>query len=67
MQAGALEDNEEDDIAAVNGEANDGVVRVMVDSGAARSVPKRKLDKKPKLAAANGTRIEAHGEAIFEF
>ena len=64
-----------EDIAAVNDDANDGVVRVTVDSGAARSVwPRRKkgvlrreLDKKPKLAAANGTKIEVHGEAVLEF
>ena len=46
-----------------------------VDSGAARSVwPRekkgvwrRKMTKKPKLAAANGTKIEVFGEAVLEF
>ena len=64
---GAVDDDEEEDIAAVSDGANDGVVRVTVDSGAARSVwprringvLRRKLDKKPKLAAANGMQIEA--------
>ena len=28
---------------------------------------KRKLDKKPKLAAASGTQIEVYGEAVSEF
>ena len=28
---------------------------------------RRKLDKKPKLAAANGTKIEVYGEAVLEF
>ena len=42
LQVGAVDDNEEADIAAVSDEANDGVVRVTVDSGVARSVwPKR--------------------------
>ena len=50
-------------------------MRVTVDSGAARivwprrkkGVLRRKLDKKPKLAAANGTKIEVYGEAVLEF
>ena len=74
LQMGAVDDDEEEDIAAVNYEANDGVVRATVDSGAARSVwPRRKgvlrtkLDKKPKLAAANGTKIEVYVEAVLEF
>ena len=75
LQVGAVDDDEEEDIAAVNDEANDGVVRVTVDSGAARSVwprrkkgvLRRKLDKKPKLAGANGTKIEVYGEAVLEF
>ena len=75
LQVGAVDDNEEKDIAAVNDEANDGVVRATVDSGAARSVwprrkkgvPRRKLDKKPKLAAATGTKIEVQAEAFLEF
>ena len=70
-----MDDDEEEDIAAVNHEANDGVVRVTVDSGVARSVwPRRKreccggkLDKKPKLVAANWTKIEVYGEAVLEF
>ena len=28
---------------------------------------RRKLDKKPQLAAANGTKIEVYGEAVLEF
>ena len=43
LQVGAVDDDEEGDIAAVKDEADDGVVRVTVDSGAARSVwPRRK-------------------------
>ena len=38
LQVGAVDDDEEEDVAAVHDEANDGVVRVTVDSGAARSV-----------------------------
>ena len=30
-------------------------------------VLRRKLDKKPKLAAANGTKIEVYGEAVLDF
>ena len=45
LQVGAVDDDEEEDIAAVNDEANDAVVRVTVDSGAARSVwPRRKRE-----------------------
>ena len=47
LQVGAVDDDEEEDIAAVNDAANDGVVRVTVDSGAARSVSPRRM-----LAAA---------------
>ena len=61
LQVGAVDD-EEEDIAAVNDEANERVARVTVDIGAARSVwprrkkgvLRRKLDQKPKLAAASG-------------
>ena len=43
LQVGAVDDGEEEDIAAVNHSANVGVVRVAVHSGAARSVsPKGK-------------------------
>ena len=73
LQMGAVDDDEEEDIATVNYEANDGVASATVDNGAARSVwPKRKgvlrtkLDKKPKLAAANGTKIEVYVEAVLE-
>ena len=62
LQVGAVDD-EEEDIAAVNDEANERVARVTVDIGAARSVwprrkkgvLRRKLDKNPKLAVAQGT------------
>ena len=45
-----------------------------MDSGAAKSVwprrkkgvLRRKLDKKPKLAAASGTKIEVYGQALLE-
>ena len=51
------------------------MVRVTVDSGAAKSVwprskrgvLRRKMGKKPKLAAANRTQIEVYGEAVLEF
>ena len=51
------------------------MVRVNVDGGAAKNVWPRskkgvlwmKMVKKPKLAAANGTTIEVHGEAVLEF
>ena len=51
------------------------MVRVTVDSGAAKSVWPRKrkgvlrrpLKNKPRLAAASGTKIEVFGEAILEF
>ena len=51
------------------------MVRVTVDSGAAKSVwprnqkgvMRRRLAKKPKLAAANGTKIEVYGGAVLEF
>ena len=62
LQVGAVDD-EEEDIAAVNDEANERVARVTVDIGVARSVwprrkkgvLRRKLDKNPKLAVAQGT------------
>ena len=50
------------------------MVRVAVDSGAAKSVwPRsqkgvlRRMEKKPMLAAANGTKIEVYGETVLEF
>ena len=51
------------------------MVRVTVDSGAAKNVwprskkgvLRRKLEKKPKLAAANGTKIDVYGEAVLEY
>ena len=66
-------DSEEEFIGEVAEEEE--VVRVTVDSGAARSVwPRekkgvwrRKMTKKPRLAAANGTKIEVFGEAVLEF
>ena len=36
LQVDAVDDNEEEDIAAVSHETNDGVVRVTVDSGEER-------------------------------
>ena len=67
LKVSAVDDDEEA-IAAVNDEANDGIVRVTADSGAPRSVwprrkkgvLRRKLDKKPKDAVANGTMIEVY-------
>jgi len=75
LEVNAVDEDEEQDIAAVNDEGKEGLVRVTVDSGAARSVwprrkkgvLRRKLDKKPKLAAANGSKIEVYGEAVLEF
>ena len=32
-----------------------------------KGVRRRRMEKKPKLAAANGTKIEVHGEAALEF
>ena len=51
------------------------MVRVTVDSGAAKSVwprskkgvLRRRMNKKPKLAAANGTKIDVYAEALLEF
>ena len=63
---GAVDDDEEEDIAAVNYEANDGVVSATVDSGAARSVWRRRKGVL-MLAAANGTKIEVYVEAVSEF
>ena len=72
-----LEVNSIDGEEEVVGEVAEGdeVVRVTVDSGAARSVwPRekkgvwrRRMARKPKLAAANGTKIEVFGEAVLEF
>ena len=75
LQVSAVDDDEEEDIAAVNDEANDGIVRVTVDSGAARSVwprlelgaLRRNLAKKAKLAAVSETKIEVYAEAVLEF
>ena len=75
LQVSAVDDDEEEDIAAVNDEANDWIVSVTVDSGAARSVwprldlaaLRRNLAKKAKLAAASETKIEVHAEAVLEF
>ena len=63
LQMGAVDDDEEEDIAAVNYEANDGVVSATVDSGAARSVwPRRKGVLRRKLGqeaqARSGERDE---------
>ncbi len=73
IEAEGEEDVEE--ISAVKAEEENGVVRVTVDSGAAKSVwprkkkgvMRRELKNKPRLAAANGTRIEVYGEAVLEF
>ena len=70
-----VEDEKEEAIGAIKAEEESGVVRVTVDSGAAKSVwprskkgvLRRKMVKKPKLAAANGTKIEVYGEAVLEF
>ena len=51
------------------------MVRVTVDSGAAKNVwprsnkgvLKKKMERTPKLVAANGTKIEVYGEAVLEF
>ena len=75
LQVSAVDDDEEQDIAAVNDEANDGIVSVTVDSGAARSVwprlelgaLRRNVAKKAKLAKASETTIEVHAEAVLEF
>ena len=62
LLVGAADDDEEEDIPAVNDAATAGVVRVTVDSGATRSVWPRR-----KLAAASGTKIEVYDEAVLEF
>jgi len=75
LQVNGVDEEDEEDIAAVNDEENEGIVKVTVDSGAARSVwprrkkgvLRRKLEKKPKLVAANGTKIQVYGEAVLEF
>ena len=59
----------------IKAEEDSGVVRVTVDSGAAKKVWPRnkkgvlrtKMERKPKLAAANGTKIEVYGEAVLDF
>ena len=69
FQVDAVDEEEEEDIGNV--EDINGIVRVTIDSGAARSVwpmrkggvTRRKIQKAPKLAAANGTMIEVRGEA----
>ena len=70
-----VEDEKEEAIGAIKAEEENRVVSVTVDSGAAKSVwprskkgvLRRKMVKKPKLAAANGTKIEVYGEAVLEF
>ena len=70
-----VEDEKEEAIGGINAEEESGVVRVTVDSGTAKSVCprdkkevlRRKVNKKPKLAAANGTKIEVYGEALLDF
>ena len=70
-----VENEKEEVIGAIKAEEESGVVRVTVDSGAAKSVwprskkgvLRRNMNKKPKLAAANGTKIEVYGEALLEF
>ena len=70
------EENEKaEEIGAIRAEEDSGVVRVTVDSDAAKNVWPRnkrgvlrgKMDKKQKLAAAKGTKIEVYGEAVLEF
>ena len=69
------EKEETEAIGAIKKEEEGGVVRVTVDSGAAKNVwlrskkgvLRRKMEIKPKLAAANGTKIEVYGEAVLEF
>jgi hypothetical protein len=75
FQIEAEGEEEVEEISAVKAEEENGVVRVTVDSGAAKSVwprkkkgvMRRELKNKPRLAAANGTRIEVYGEAVLEF
>ena len=51
------------------------MVRVTVDSGSTKNVlprykkgvQRRTMERKPKLAAANGTKIVVYGEAVLEF
>ena len=75
-----IEVAEEEEAEMIGGVGvNDGEVKkqieIVIDSGAAKSVwPKmkkgveiRKLDKKPKLVAANGSNIEVVGEAVLRF
>ena len=75
FQVEAEGDEDEKEIGAIRAEEEDGTVRVTVDSGAAKSVwprkkkgvLRRKLANKPRLAAANGTKIEVYGEAVLVF
>ena len=72
LKVGAVDDDEEEDIAAVNDEANDGVVRVTVDSGAVRSVwPTRKKggaeeDVGQETQGRCGERDEDRSDAVLE-
>jgi hypothetical protein len=69
------EKKEAEAIGAIKKEEESGVVRVTVDSGAAKNVwprnkkgaLRRKMETKPKLAVANGTKIEVYGAAVWEF
>ena len=69
------EKKEAEAIGAIKAEEENGVVRVTVDSGAAKNVwprskkgvLRRKIKEQIKLAAANGKTIEVYGEAVLEF
>ena len=69
------EEKEADASGAIKAEEESCVVRVTVDSGAAKSVwprnkkgvMRRRIEKKTKVAAANGTKIAVYGEAVLEF
>ena len=69
-----VEEEKEEVIGAIKAEEESGVVRVTVESGVAKNVwprskkgvLRRKLVKNPKLAAANGTKIEIYGEVVLE-
>ena len=69
------EKKEAEAIGEIKAEEENGVVRVTVDSGAAKNVwprskkgvLRKKMERKPKLAAANGMKIEVYGEAVLEF
>ena len=64
-----VEDEKEKAIGAIKNEEESGTVRVTLDSGAAKNVwprskkgvLRRNMEKKPKLAAANCTKIEVYG------